>query len=66
MLRITVLNDFRNLKKDAIYDLSALDNLKAMILVGDNGCGKSSLLQALRGTKDDTNTNTAGGLIIHN
>ena len=61
MLKITVLTDFRNLKKDTVYDLSALDNLKSMLLVGDNGCGKSSLLQALRGTKDDTNTNTAGG-----
>lgn len=61
MLKIAILNDFRNLKRDTIYDLSTLDKLKSMILVGDNGCGKSSLLHALRGTKDDTNTNTAGG-----
>ena len=50
---ITVKEDFRSLKKDTKYDFSLLNSFKYITIVGENGCGKSSLLQALRGFKND-------------
>ena len=52
-MKITVKNDFRNLKKDDVYDFTDINKLKTITVVGKNGCGKSSIFQALRGTKDD-------------
>lgn len=52
-MKITVKNDFRNLKKDDVYDFIVINKLKTITVVGKNGCGKSSIFQALRGTKDD-------------
>lgn len=52
-MKITVKNDFRNLKKGDVYDFTDINKLKTITVVGKNGCGKSSIFQALRGTKDD-------------
>ena len=52
-MKITVKTDFRNLKKGDVYDFTNIDKLKTITVVGKNGCGKSSIFQALRGTKDD-------------
>ena len=52
-MKITIKNDFRNLKKGDIYDFTDINKLKTITVVGKNGCGKSSIFQALRGTKDD-------------
>lgn len=52
-MKITVKNDFRNLKKGDVYDFTDINKLKTITVVGNNGCGKSSIFQALRGTKDD-------------
>lgn len=50
MLKIKVIKDFRNLKSDSIY---SFEEPFPVCVVGDNGCGKSSLFQALRGFKND-------------
>lgn len=52
-MKITVIKDFRNLKKGDVYDFTNINKLKTITVVGKNGCGKSSIFQALRGTKDD-------------
>lgn len=58
MLKITVNNGFRNLRAGDVYDLSDYTQLKSVCVVGENGCGKSSLFQALRGTKNDAATSS--------
>lgn len=52
-MKITITKDFRGLKKGVVYDFSHLKAFNRCTLVGDNGCGKSSLLQAFRGTVDE-------------
>ena len=44
MIRIEFLKDFRSFKKGAVYEF---DTSKAIIIVGDNGCGKSTLMNLL-------------------
>jgi len=52
-MKITVNTDFRNFKSGEVFDFTRLNMFKFLTIVGENGCGKSSLLQALRGTKND-------------
>lgn len=56
-MKITVKKSFRNLAEGLVYDFSDLPTFKRITIVGENGCGKSSILQALRGSiKDKKNT----------
>lgn len=52
-MKIEIKTDFRQLKNGDIYDFTIIEDLKSLCVVGDNGCGKSSLFHALRGTKND-------------
>lgn len=53
MLKITVSKDVRNLKSDTVYDFTEkLEMFQYVTIVGENGCGKSTVLQAIRGTCD--------------
>lgn len=49
-MKIKIIKDFRNQKAGWEYDFSDLKELKYMVIVGDNGSGKSTIMQALRGT----------------
>lgn len=54
MLEITGKTAFRNFRKGWKADLTrALEQHHRVLLVGDNGTGKSTVLQALRGYKDN-------------
>ncbi len=57
-MKIKVIKDFRNLKEGFEYDFSLLKSINYICLVGDNGCGKSSILHALRGYKNDIPTDS--------
>lgn len=57
-MKITVTKDFRCFKAGDVFDFSKIkeDYMGSIVIVGENGCGKSSLLQALRGYKNDDPT----------
>lgn len=56
-MKITVTKDFRCFKAGDVFDFSIMkEGLGSLTIVGENGCGKSSLLQALRGKKNDNPT----------
>ena len=48
-MKILVNKDFRNLKEGTEYDLAFTENINTICIVGDNGSGKSSLLDAIVG-----------------
>jgi ABC-type Na+ transport system ATPase subunit NatA len=47
---IKIIKDFRNLKAGDVYDFSELNKMGNITIVGENGCGKTTLLSALRGS----------------
>jgi predicted ATPase len=52
-MKITVEKDFRTFKKGDVIDFGTIKDIKSITLVGNNGCGKSSLIQTIRGFKHD-------------
>ncbi len=48
-MKVTIDNDFRGLTKGTEYIFPLDDVIQIMCIVGDNGCGKSSLLNAIAG-----------------
>ena len=66
-MKITVTNDFRNFKKGDEFELD-LKPGEITFLVGSNGCGKSTLMFALRhkmdsfSQMDNENTENMKGL----
>lgn len=51
-MKVFILEDFRSLKKDTVYEFN-----QYTVLVGENGCGKSSLLQAIRASLEGVTSN---------
>lgn len=49
-MKISVTKDFRTFKAGEVIDLSDINKLKYLTMVGNNGSGKSSLIQTIRGT----------------
>jgi predicted ATPase len=49
-MKITVTKSFRGIPEGRVYDFELLSTFGYIIIVGENGCGKSSIFQALRGT----------------
>ncbi len=53
-MKITVLSDFRNFKQGEEFDFTILQEIKCLVLVGNNGCGKTTLFDAIRGQNEDS------------
>lgn len=53
-MTITVTEDFRNFKAGDVIDFTGLEKFQSITVVGENGCGKSTILQALRGQTGKT------------
>lgn len=57
-MKIKVKEDFRCFKTGDEFDFSLIDSFKSVCVVGENGCGKSSIFHALRGMKNDMKTSS--------
>jgi predicted ATPase len=55
-MKITIKKAFRKFEEGEVFDFSNLSKLGWITIVGDNGSGKSSLIHALRGYKNDSRT----------
>lgn len=54
-MKITVKETYRTLEKGWEYNFTDLNTIKSVTIVGENGCGKSSLIHALRGHVNEPN-----------
>lgn len=58
-MKIKVVSDFRCFKSGEVFDFTnVLNIIKSVVIVGENGCGKSSIFHALRGMKNDMKTSS--------
>lgn len=65
-MKVIIENDFRGLIKGSEYEFKFKDNLiESMCIVGKNGCGKSSLMNAITG-KFTKNTGMYGSIVDNN
>jgi ABC-type multidrug transport system ATPase subunit len=56
LMKIKIKKAFRKFTENEEFDFSVLEGIGLVTIVGDNGCGKSSLIHALRGYKNEART----------